>query len=370
MAKKKRELSAFEKKLNALANKLRPIKAVEKVFFVDHLKTMLHAGLSLLETFVILEKETENPKFQLIVRKIRDRISKGQQLSEVLSAYPKIFPSIYVKMIEAGETGGKLEESLDQVVTQMKKTQALKSSIRGAMIYPAVILSAMVGIGLAMAVFVLPKLVDIFRDFGSELPLVTRILISVTDFISKPLNLALTLLCTGALIGLFVTALRRVPSFRHLVHKLNLHLPIFGKIIKKINLARFSLTLSSLMKSAVPIVDAVGISADTCTNVLYRDALHDVGGNIKTGVPMSELLRAHDKLFPPMVTEMILVGEKTGEIDQLLTEIATFFNKEVDSTLKNFTTIIEPILILILGVGVGGMAVAVLLPMYNLVQNF
>jgi len=370
MAKKKRTLTKLEVQLNNAVNHIRPIKAVEKVFFVDHLKTMLHAGLSLLDTFNILEKETENPKFQLIIRKIRDRISKGQQLSDVLADYPKIFPSIYVKMIEAGEAGGKLEESLDQVVTQMKKTQALKSSIRGAMIYPSVILSAMFGIGLAMAVFVLPKLVDIFRDFGSELPLVTRILIAVTDFISKPLNLFLVFLITGILIALYITALRRVPSFRHIIHKVTLHLPIFGKMVRKINLARFSLTLSSLMKSAVPIVDAVSITADTCTNVLYRDALHDIGSQIKTGIPISELLRVYDTLFPPMVTEMILVGEKTGEIDSLLTEISTFFNKEVDETLKNFTTIIEPILILILGVGVGSMAVAVLLPMYNLVENF
>jgi len=346
------------------------IKSVEKMFFVDHMKTMVHAGLSIIEALHILERETQNPRFKILVGEIRDRISKGGQLSEVLGDYPEVFPSIYVQMIQAGEVGGKLEEALGQVATQMKKTEALKASIRGAMIYPTVIVVVMFGVGLLMATMVLPQLVDIFRDFDSDLPFVQRMLIKITDIISKPLNLVIFFSTTGLFIWGYIYSLKRFPAFRHFVHKVNLKWPIFGDIIKKINLARFSITLSSLMKSTVPIIQAVGITANTCSNILYQKALHRVSEQIKTGAPLSQSLEVYATLFPPMVTEMVLVGEKSGEIDALLTELADYFNSEVDNIMKNFSTIIEPVIIVFIGVAVAVMAVAIIMPMYNLVQDF
>ncbi len=366
-----RELTKFEKKLNDwVATHFSHISFVQKIFFVEHLRTMIHAGLSLVASLEILHKETSNKSFQKIIWEIKKEVNEGKSFSAVLAKYPKIFPPIYVKMVSAGEVSGKLENALEQVATQMQKTQQLKSSIRSAMIYPSVVVMAMIGIGVLMTTVVLPKLITIFSEFDSELPLATKILIAITEFVSNPINLAILVSLLGLLIVGFVMLLKKSPSFKRMIHNINLRIPIFGSVIKKINLARFSMTLSSLMKSAIPIIDSVDITADTCSNVLYKESLHKASEEIKSGTPLSEILRRYNRIFPPMVTEMIMVGEQTGEIDNLLTELADFYNTEVDKTMKNFTTIIEPVLIIMLGLAVGGVAVAVIMPMYSLVQNF
>ena len=292
--KKKRELSAFEIKANDwVAKHLTRISFTEKMFFVDHLKVMIHAGLSLVESLEILSKETGNKALKMVIGKITVEVNEGKQLSEVLFKHPKVFPPIYVKMIEAGEIGGKLEESLTQVALQMKKTHNLQSSIRGAMIYPCVILLVMTGIGVLMTTVILPKLLTIFDEFDSELPLATRILMVVTNFMSNPVNLTLLATSIIAFVVGFVFLMRHAPRFRIFIHGMLLHLPIVGSVIRKVNLARFSLTLSSLMKSAIPIVNAVAITAETCGNVRYRMSLMKSSKQIETGVPLS------DTLLPP-----------------------------------------------------------------------
>jgi type IV pilus assembly protein PilC len=221
-----------------------------------------------------------------------------------------------------------------------------------------------------MTLFVLPKLMSLFEEFDSELPLATKILMNLVNFLSNPIYLSIIVLSTFFIIFLFVSGLKKNAGFRRMVHRANLHLPIVGPVIKQVNLARFSLTLSSLLKSTIPIVEAVGISGLTCSNVLYQESLHKTSKELKKGKPLSEILSKYNKLFPPMVTEMIMVGEKSGEVDHLLDELADFYSDEVDKTMKNFSTIIEPIIILVLGVAVAGIAVAVVMPMYSLVQNF
>ena len=369
--KPEKKLSSFEQKLNNFVVKyLTGIPFVQKMFFVEHLHTMIHAGLSVVESLDVLSKEIENQKLRAVIAAIKSDVEKGQTLSESLTKHPKAFPPIYVQMIAAGEVAGKLEESLFQVTNQMRKTHELMSSIRGAMIYPSVIIAAMGGIGVMMVTVVLPKLITLFDEFDAELPLATKIMIAITKFASSPINMVLIVIITVGVIMGFISSLRKFPDFKRFVHKINLHLPIFGKIMKKINLARFSLTLSSLLKSTIPIIDAVQITADTCGNVIYRDILKQAAEKIKTGTPLSEILSQNPSLFPPMVTEMIMVGERTGEVQQLLDELSAFYGSEVDKTMKNFTAIIEPVIIIILGVAVAFMAIAVIMPMYSLVQNF
>jgi len=366
-----KKLSNLEQKLNNLVSKyLTRIKVMDKIFLLDHLRTMLHAGLSLTEGLNVLSKEMENKKMKSIVTEITQDVEKGQQLSEVLEKHPKVFPPIYVKMVGSGEVAGKLEESLEQIVNQMKKNHALTSSIRSAMIYPSVIIVAISAVAILMVTVVLPKLMKLFDEFDTELPLATRVLIAVTDFMSKPINLIILLVIIISMIIGFIFSLKKSPAFRSLVHGINLRLPIIGHVIKNINLARFSLTLSSLLKSTLPIIEAVDITADTCSNVHYKYKLHQGTERIKKGTPLSEILADSPKLFPPMVTEMIMVGEKTGEIDRLLTELSNFYSDEVDKTMKNFSTIIEPVIIILLGLAVAGIAVAVVSPMFTLIQNF
>ncbi len=369
--KQKKEPSAFEKKMNDfIAQYLTSVPLVQKLFFVDHLRVMVKAGLSLIEALDVMSKEMENAKLKLVVGELKADVEKGTQLSEAMKKHPKVFPTMYIHMIEAGEVAGKMEEALEQVEIQMRKSHELTSAVRGAMIYPAVVLTAMLSVGVMMAVFVLPKLLEVFKEFDAELPLMTRILIQVIDVTKEPLNMVMIVGVLVGLVAAFIYGLKKSPGFKHGVHTMNVHLPIAGKIIKKINLARFSLTLSSLLKSTIPIIDATDITAETCGNVLYRDALHKAAEEIKTGKPLSEILSRYEKLFPPMVTEMVMVGERSGQVDQLLEELANFYNDDVSKTMKNFSTIIEPVIILILGVAVAVMAVAVIMPMYSLAQSF
>jgi type IV pilus assembly protein PilC len=357
-------------KINNVTTQLSRIKFTEKLFFVDHLRTMVKAGLSLIEALDILSKEMESKKFKAIIGRIKQEVEKGRALSEVLAEHSKVFPSIYVKMIASGEMSGKLEESLEQVVTQMSKTQKLMSSIKGAMIYPAVILVAMSGVGIMMATVVLPKIMEMFKEFDAELPLMTRLLIGIINFISNPLYLALVLFSIFFVIALFIFLMKRATDFRRLVHSLNLKLPIIGPVIKQINLAKFSLTLSSLLKSTIPIIEAVEIASGTCTNMNYQESLQETAKLIKTGEPLSTILHGYPKLFPPMVTEMIMVGERTGQVEHLLNELSDYYGEEVDKTMKNFSTIIEPVIIIVLGLAVAVFAVAVIMPMYSLAQDF
>ncbi len=366
--KKPKQLSAFEQKLNDLFGKLfGHISFVEKMLFVFHLQIMTKAGLSIVASLKILSEELENKKFKVIIANIKGEVEKGRQLSEVLAEYPKVFPPIYVSMIAAGEAAGKMEEALTQVSNQMKKSHELTSHIRGAMIYPAVILVAILGISIEMVVFILPKIMVMFQDFKSELPLSTRVLIATVKF-TQSYGIYLVLGVIGAIISFF-WALKNL-TFKKAVHHFTLKLPIFGMVIKKINLARFTLTLSSLLESTIPIVEATKITASVQTNLMYHDSLMEVSEGLKRGDNLSKILTQYPEIFPPMVTEMIMVGEEAGKMDDMLKELSEYYGNEVDATMKNFSVIIEPVIIVVLGLVVAGIAVAVIMPMYSLAQNF
>lgn len=354
-----------ESLLKKLSLKLETIKFTQKIFLFENLRVMIKAGLSITESLSIVAAQTTSEKLRRIVSQVSAEVEKGRSLSETLEKFPQLFPPIYVKMIAAGEVSGKLDESLSQAVEQMKKSYAMTSKIRGAMVYPIVVLTAVIGIGIEMIVFVLPKILTIFTEMSVPLPLPTRILIGTSDFL---INYGLFVLFGVIILTIaFFKALKN-PNFVRFLDRLILRSPIFGNISKQINLARFSLTLSSLLKSAIPIIDALHITSDVVSNMLYKDALKDTSQKIKTGRPISEVLAEYPKLFPPLVTQMIMVGERSGTLENLLNELSSYYNDEVDQILKNISTIIEPVIILILGVVVGGLAVAVIMPMYSLSQ--
>ncbi|MBI5731764.1 MAG: type II secretion system F family protein [Candidatus Magasanikbacteria bacterium] len=352
-----------EKIWTKIKSRWQPIKFTEKIFLFENLRVMLKAGLSIVESLQIAAAQTPNLRLRKILSEVTAHIEKGTSLSETLEKFPGLFPSIYVKMVAAGEVAGKLDESLNEIVAQMKKTYALTAKIRGAMIYPLVILVAIVGIGVEMMVFVLPKILTIFTEMNVPLPLPTRILIATSTFLVRH----------GLLVAVFLVALtvlgwrlKKNPKIKRFWHQIILRLPIFGKISKEINLARFSLTLSSLLKSAVPIIDALSITAAVATNTLYQEALAAAAQEVKSGKTIAEILEKYPTIFPPLVTQMIRVGEKSGMVENLLNQLSEYYNDEVDQVLKNISTVIEPVIIIILGVVVGGLAVAVIMPMYSL----
>ncbi len=367
MPKQPRQLSPFEVKLNALVGGfIHRVPIMQKILFVSHLKTMVKAGLSLIDALRILSEEIENKTLKDVIAEVKDGVEKGQQFSEVLAKYPKIFPPIYVSMIAAGEAAGKMETALDQVSVQMKKNHELTSRIKGALMYPAVIVIAMIGISIEVVVFILPKLLVMFKEFDAQLPLPTRILIGITDFTQQ---YGLWMLLVFILLIIALTQLFKQYKVKRIIHAINLNLPIVGVVIKKINLARFTLTMSSLLESTIPIIDATRISSEVLGNVVYKEKLMLVSESLKKGEALSEILRKFPKVFPPMVTEMIMVGEKSGKSEAMLRELAEYYGNEVDTTMRNFTTIIEPIIILVMGLAVAGIAVAIIMPLYSLSQN-
>lgn len=339
---------------------------VQKYMLIHHLEIMTKAGLPIVNCLDVLYSEVDNPILKRVLGEIKGEVETGKQLSEVLAKYPKIFPAIYVSMIGAGETAGKLEESLQQIAEQMKKSQHLASKVRGAMVYPLVIMTAMVGITFFVVFYIMPKILVMFEEMDAELPLATRMLIGITKFSQHYWWL---MLITGVLLIVAFIRAMKIYSFRRAVHRIMLSLPIFGPITKKVNLARFTLTLSSLLASTIPIVEAVRISSEVLNNLIYRENLTTASDALKRGEALSVLLSVYPKNFPTMVTEMIMVGEQTGKVEKMLGELSEYYNNEVDETMNNFTSIIEPVIILMLGVGVAGIAVAVIMPMYSLAQN-
>lgn len=355
-------------KLNTFVSTyLTRVPARQKILFIHNLYIMVKAGLSIVDGLRILGEQIENKKLKQVVVEIKQQVERGRQLSEALTDYPRVFPAIYVSMIAAGEAGGKLEEALWQVSTQMRKSHELVARIRGALIYPAVILAAMVGIGIEMVFFVLPKVISLFADAQAELPLPTRILIALVTFIQ---HYGIFLIAAVVALIAFSVYLVRRPQIRRRVHAANLRLPTAGAVIKKINLARFTMTLSSLLQSTIPIIEAVRIAAQVSSNLSYRESLLAASEQLKKGQTLSETLAPYAALFPPMTVQMILVGEQSGQVEHMLAELADYYTNEVDATMKNFSTIIEPALILVLGLAVAGVAVSVIMPMYSLAQNF
>ena len=346
---------------------LKRIPVVEKILFVHNLQIMIGAGLSLVDALKVLAKQVGSAKLRATIVAVQVQVEQGQQFSEALAHFPKLFPPMYVSMIAAGETAGKLEGALTQVSTQMKKSHEMLSKIHGALIYPAVIMSAMVGIAIEMFVFVLPKIIVLFKDFGARLPLSTRVLVALVTFVE---NYGLYVLFTVIALIFLLTWLYRKPAVKRLVHALNLHLPIAGPIIKKINLATFSLTLSSLLSSTIPIIEAVKIAASVQSNIIYREHLLTMAEQLKRGEPLSESLEKFPHIFPPMVVQMIMVGEQSGQVEHMLQELSDYYSAEVDTTMRNFSTIIEPVIIVVLGLAVAGLAVAVIMPIYSLAESF
>jgi type IV pilus assembly protein PilC len=341
-----------------------PLK--EKIVFIENLHLMIKAGIPVPRGLRIITKQSRNRKFKAVLDQMANSVEAGKSLNEALADYPKIFSHIFVSMVKVGEMGGDLEQSLEYLSTQLEREHDLKTKTKGAMMYPAVIVSAMIIIGILLAIFVLPKLTATFKEFNTQLPLTTRIVVGFTDFTSAhPVIILVVLVAVvaAAVAGLKTTAGKR--GFNWFL----LHMPVINPIVKKINLARFSRILSSMMKSGISVVEGLQVTAEAMDNVYYKEVLMETASNVKLGKPLTQALAAHDKLFPVIVTQMLEVGEETGNIESILQQLAESFEAEIDNTMKNLSSIIEPLLLLIIGGVVGFLALALISPIYSIGQN-
>jgi len=353
----------FLAKINDLLLKLSRIPLSEKLFFIQYLGIMLKAGISLSIALKTLAKQTTNKKFARIITDISNNVERGVSFTESLKPHEETFGQLFISMVESGEISGKLEEVLAQLYIQFKKQHELISKVKGALTYPVVIIAAMIGIGTFMMIVVVPQITAMFKEFNAELPLATKVLIATSDALIK--HGVLVLLGLILFIILFIKLLKTYRG-KYYWQKLLLKLPIFSPIIKKINLARFARTISSLLKTDIMIIKSFQITANVLGNLHYRQALEEMAVKIKKGGKINEVVANYPELFPPVVTQIISVGEETGELDYILSELAQFYEGEVDQIMNNLPSIIEPLLILTLGVVVGGMAVAIIMPMYTL----
>lgn len=353
----------FVQKLNNFLLKFSSVPAKEKLFFLRNLGVMLKAGIALSAALKTLARQTESKKFRGILYDVALKVEKGESFHESLRSHEKIFGELFINMIEAGEVSGKLEDVLGQTYIQAKRSHELKSKVRSALAYPIIVLFSMSGIGVFMIIFVVPKITDMFAGFGAELPLPTRILIAVSNGIVANGVLS-AILFIGAIISL--TAILRTRRGKFYFQYIMLHFPVFSPIIKKINLANFARVLGSLLKTDIMIIKSFQIAANVSANLHYRQALNDAGEKIRKGGKISETLMAYPALFPPLVTQMVAVGEETGELDSVLGELAEFYEEEVFQIMETLPSLIEPLLILVLGCGIGTMAVAIIMPMYSL----
>lgn len=342
------------------------IKRVQKMFFTQNLRVMIRTGFSLSLALRTLGLQTSNKRFKKILWQLEKDVEAGINLSQSLKKFPSVFSEYFINMVASGEASGRLEEILERLTIQLKKENLLVGKIKNALTYPIIVLIAMVGIGAAMFILVIPKITEMYKDAGAQLPIITRIIIGLSDL----LNQNLLWFGLSLLVFLFLAyRLFKSRAGRRNFDRLVLKLPIVKNILKNINLANFSRTLGSLLKTDIPIVQTFQIVSRILNNYQYREALEKASEKVKVGEPIAKTLGNYPKLFPPMVLQMIAVGEESGTIDEVSQEIAEFYENEVDSTMSNLSTIIEPVLMLILGVAVAGMALAIIMPMYSLVEQ-
>jgi type IV pilus assembly protein PilC len=332
------------------------------VLFARELAVMISATVPIVQALRILVKQTSNISFKIIISEVADDVDGGAKLSASLGRYPQAFSNFFVQMIRSGETTGKLDETLNYLADQEEKDYDLNSKIKGAMTYPAFILSAMVVIGVLMMIFVIPKLTVTLTQYGAELPLVTRLLIGTSDALRNYWWL-IGGLGFAAFLGLRFYI--KTPGGSRQFDILKFKVPIFGAIFQKIYLVRFSRSFSTLIASGIPVTRSLEIVADVIGNIVYKEVTMDTIREVEAGNSVASVM-IRNKMIPPMLPQMMIVGEQTGKLDLILDKLSAFYAKELENTVANLVSIIEPLILVVMGVGVAVIVMAILLPMYNL----
>lgn len=345
-----------------LIGRWRPISLAEKMFFARNLSVMISAGLSLNRALEALAEEATGKKFKKVIGEVNASVAQGNSFATALRAHREVFGDLFINMTEVGEATGKLSLVLKLVANQMKRDRTLIKRVRGAMMYPAVIVVALGGVGTLMMIYVIPTLSSTIKDLGVPLPITTQIIIGISEFIR---GYGLVVAAAAIALGAGLWRLRKIPRVRRVLGHWALKLPIFGGLIRKLNMARFCRTLAYLTAAGVPIIRSLEITAGVVGNSRFREAITEAAGEVQKGIALNVLLSRHTDVFAPLVIQMVSVGEETGKIGEMLLRLALFFEEEVANVTKNLSTIIEPILMVVVGTIVGIFAVSMLQPIYS-----
>ncbi len=342
------------------------IKLKDKMIFAGNLSAMLGAGLPLSRALTVLERQTKNLRFKRAIAEIGSAITKGKTFHDALGEYPKIFSPIFVAMVHAGEESGNLPQALSMISSQLEKTFTMRRKVRGALMYPAVVLLAMVIIGVLMLMYVVPTLAATFSEFGKELPPMTRLILGTSDFlVHHTATFLVSVIVSIVLISYFF----RSRIGKRSVHFVALHVPVIGVLVREVNAALATRTISALVASGVDMVQALGIAQDVVQNGYYKEMLARAQVEVVKGKSLATIFGEDEHLFPPLVGEMVQVGEETGKLNEMLMNVAVFYEGEVDAATKNMSTIIEPFLMLVIGGAVGFFAIAMIQPIYSLTMG-
>jgi len=330
--------------------------------FTRQFSTMIDAGLPLVQGLTILAEQSENPTFKAVLKEITKDVEGGSTLAEAMKKHSKIFDALFVNLVAAGEMGGMLDTILRRLAQFIEKAEKLKSQIKGAMTYPLVVVAIAIIVIAVILIFVIPVFEDMFKSFGSALPTPTQIVVNMSRFLKS--NIHWVIIALMALIYGF-KRYRDTAAGRKVTDSLFLKLPVFGNLLKKTAVARFTRTLGTMISSGVPILDALEIVAKTAGNVVIEEIIYEVRGSIAEGQTIAEPLSEND-IFPGMVIQMIAVGEATGALDSMLEKIADFYDEEVDAAVAALTSMLEPLLMLFLGGSIGGLVIAMYLPIFGM----
>jgi type IV pilus assembly protein PilC len=342
------------------------IKIRDLVIFTRQFATMIDAGLPLVQCLDILGNQQPNKTFQTIIREVKSDVEQGSTFADALRKHPKPYDDLYVNLVQAGEIGGILDTILNRLAVYLEKADALRKKVKGAMVYPTTVLVIAIAVVVLMLVKVIPTFEKMFADFGGELPAPTAFVVSLSHFMQQWIALVIGVLVAAVIA--FGMARRRNLKFRKATDALALKLPIFGPLLRKVAVARFTRTLGTMIASGVPILDGLDIVAKTAGNMIIEEALRKVRSAITEGKTMAEPLAESD-VFPGMVTQMIAVGEETGAMETMLAKIADFYDEEVDAAVEALTAMLEPLMMVFLGGTVGGLLIAMYLPIFKIADT-
>lgn len=351
--------------INALLTKISGVPLHERVVFARNLGAMLKAGLPLSRALTVMERQVKNPRMNKIVSELNTSVKQGKTLSDSLLLFPNVFNNLFVSMVRAGEESGTLSPALSGLSNQMDSVYQLQKKVKGALMYPSIIILLMIIIGTLMLVFVVPTLTNTFKELNVELPLMTRVIIGISDAFREHwilLGLGLVALCAGAYVGVRTERSRKFFDF------VVLHIPVIGNLVKETNAARTARTLSSLLSAGVEVVLSMEITESVVQNTYFKGVLKEAKEKIKKGDPIALVFEANEKYYPAFVGEMISIGEETGKLGEMLEGVATFYENEVSQKTKDLSSIIEPFLMIFIGIVVGFFALAMIMPTYSLVN--
>lgn len=342
---------------------LNKVKVPEKIAFARNLGSMIEAGLSVSRALSVLERQTSNKKLQGIITDLITKISEGTTFSDAMAMHPKVFSHLFISMVRAGEQSGTLAQAFKLVALQMERMYTLQRKVRGALMYPGIIFSVMIIIGVLMLTYIVPTLTKTFIELNVDLPASTKFIIFMSDLFR---NHGLLTLVGVVAAGLLVYSWVRTESGKKFFDWMFLKIPVIGEIVREVNTARTARTLSSLLTSGVDVVESVRITGDVLQNYHYKKVLEETGEKIKKGSPMSEFFISHKEIYPVFLGEMMSVGEETGKMGEMLLGVAKYYEEDVEQRTKDMSTIIEPFLMVIIGAAVGFFALSMISPMYSL----